>query len=109
VQQQPVVLMNPFPHGINLTQASVNVDGGSQGPPSLTSKPLTLNVYMLKGEAHISTRAHDYRMPSNVEKGKESENPYVPLHIERTMGETKTQILKWEFNKALYNPKARAT
>jgi hypothetical protein len=103
------VLTNPFPHGINLTQASVNVDGGSQGPPSLTSNPLTLNVYMLKGETQISTRAHDYRMPSNVEKGKESKNPYVPLHIKRTIGETKKHILKGEFNKAFHNPNVRAT
>ena len=37
VQQQPVVLMNPFPHGKNLTQASSSADGGSQGtPPSFT-------------------------------------------------------------------------
>jgi hypothetical protein len=72
VQQQPVVLTNPFPHGKNLTQASANADGGSQGPPSSSSNPSTLNVYMLKGEAHIATRAHDYRMPSTAEKGKEA-------------------------------------
>jgi hypothetical protein len=58
-QQQPAMLTNPFPHGKNLTQASVNVDGGSQGPPSSSSNPSTLNIYMLKGEAHIATRAHD--------------------------------------------------
>jgi hypothetical protein len=32
-QQQPIVLTHPFPHGKNLTQASVSVKGGSQGPP----------------------------------------------------------------------------
>jgi hypothetical protein len=29
-QQQPVVLKNPFPHGKNLTQASMSMEGGSQ-------------------------------------------------------------------------------
>jgi hypothetical protein len=107
-QQQPVVLMNPFPHGKNLTQASANADGGSQGPPSSSSNPSTSNVYMLKGEAHIATRAHDYRMPSTAEKGKEAENPYVPLQIERTMGETMTRIPKGVFKKASHNPNVRA-
>jgi hypothetical protein len=103
------VLTNPFPHGKNLTQASTNVDGGSQGSPSLSVNPLTSNVYMLKGESHIATRAHDYRTPSIVEKGKEVENLYVPLQIERTMGETMTHILKGAFKKASHNPNARAT
>jgi hypothetical protein len=37
VQQQPVVLTNPFPHGKNMAQASTSssVEGGSQGPPHL--------------------------------------------------------------------------
>jgi hypothetical protein len=84
--------MNPFTHGKNLTQASANVDGGSQGPPSSFSNPSTLNIYMLKGEAHITTRAHDYRTPSTIQKGKEAKNPSVPLQIKRTMGETMTHI-----------------
>jgi hypothetical protein len=79
VQQQPTVLTNPFPHGKILTQASANTDGGSMGPPFSSSNPSTSNIYMLKGEAHIATRAHDYGMPSTTEKGKEVENPYVPL------------------------------
>jgi hypothetical protein len=108
-QQQPVVLTNPFPHGKNLTQASSNVDGGSQGPPSSSSNPSTSNVYMLKGDAHIATRAHDYGMPSTSEKGKEVENPYVPLQIEKTLGETMTHIPKGAFKKASHNPNARAT
>jgi hypothetical protein len=107
--KQPAVLMNPFPHGKNLTQASANMDGASQGPPSSSSNPSTLNVYMLKGEAHIATRAHDYRMPSTVEKGKEVDNPFVPLQIERTMGETMTHIPKGAFKKASHNPNTRAT
>jgi hypothetical protein len=64
---------------------------------------------MLKGEAHIATRAHDYGMPSTAEKGKEAENPSVPLQIERTMGETMTCILKGVFKKASHNPNVRAT
>jgi hypothetical protein len=55
------VLTNLFPHGKNLIQASTNADGGSHGPPFSSSNPSTLNVYMLKGEAHIASRAHHYR------------------------------------------------
>jgi hypothetical protein len=73
------VLMNPFPHGKNLTPASANTDGGIQGPPSSSSNPSTSNVYMLKGDAHIATRTHDYGMPNTSEKGKEAENPSIPL------------------------------
>jgi hypothetical protein len=101
------MLTNPFPHGKNLTQASMNTDGGSQGLPLSSRNPSTSNVYMLKGEAHIDTRAHDYGMPSTVEKGKEAENPSVPLQIKRTMGETMTGILKGEFKKSSHNPNAR--
>jgi hypothetical protein len=79
VQQQPVVLMNPFPHGQNLTQASSSADGGSQGTPPSFSNSLAVNSYMLKGDTHITTRAHNYRMPNTTEKGKEAENPSVPL------------------------------
>jgi hypothetical protein len=100
--------MNPFPHGKNLTQASANVDGGSQGPPSSSSNPLPSNVYMLKDDAHIATRTHDYGMPNTSENGKEVENPSVPLQIERTMGETMTCILKGAFKKDSHNPNSRA-
>jgi hypothetical protein len=106
-QQQPAVLTNPFSHGKNLTQASANTDGGSQGPPSSSSNPSTSNVYMLKGDAYIATRTHDYRMPSTYEKGKEVENPFVPLQIEKRLGETMTCIPKGEFKKASHNPNAR--
>jgi hypothetical protein len=71
LQQQPVVLTNPFQHGKNLTQASTSTEGGSQGPPLSSSNPLSANVYMMKGDAYISTRAHDYGNPSTSEKGKE--------------------------------------
>jgi hypothetical protein len=109
VQQQPVVLTNPFPHGKNLTQASSSADGGSQGPPPSSSNPSSVNVYMMKGDAYIATRAHDYRMPETSEKGKEVVNPSVPLQIEKTMGETMTCIPKGAFKKASHNPNARAT
>jgi hypothetical protein len=64
---------------------------------------------MLKGDAYIETRAHDYEMPNTAEKGKAYENPSVPLQIEKTMGETMTHILKGAFMKALHNPNMRAS
>jgi hypothetical protein len=78
-QQQPAVLTNPFPHGQYLTQASSRVDGGSQGPPPSFSNSLAVNAYMLKSDAHITNRAHNYGMPNTTEKGKGAENPSVPL------------------------------
>jgi hypothetical protein len=68
------------------------MDGGSQGPPSSSSNPSVTKDYMLKGDAHIATRAHDYEMSESTEKGKEVINPYVPLQIEKMMGETMTSI-----------------
>jgi hypothetical protein len=79
VQQQPVVVTNPFPHGKNMTQASSSVDGGSQGPPASSSNPSATNIYMMKGDAFIATRAHDYGIMESIEKGKEAVNPPVPL------------------------------
>jgi hypothetical protein len=103
------VLTNPFPHGQNLTQASTSADGGSQGPPSSSSNPSSTNVYMMKCDTYIATRAHDYRMLETDEKGKEAINPYVPLQIEKTMGETMTYIPKGVFKKYLHNPNARVS
>jgi hypothetical protein len=74
-----VVLMNPFPHGKNLTQASLRTDGGSHKPPPSSSNPSAVNFYMMKGDAYITTRAHVYRMPEIAEKGKEAINSLVPL------------------------------
>jgi hypothetical protein len=102
------VLTKPFPHGKNLTQASSSAYGGSQGPPPSYSNPSSVNVYMMKGDAYIETRAHDYIMPNTAEKGKEAENPYVPLQIEKTMGETMTCIPKGAFKKYSHNKNARA-
>jgi hypothetical protein len=78
-QRQLVVLTNPFQHGQNLTQASTRAEGGSQGPSPSSNNPTSVNVYMMKGDAFISTRAHDYSKPSNSEKGKEAELPSLPL------------------------------
>jgi hypothetical protein len=103
------VLTNPFPHGKKLTQASSSVDGGSQGPPPYSSNPSITNVYMLKGDSNIATRAHNYEMPETAEKGKEAVNPSVPLNMEKRIRETMKHILKGVFKKASHNPNARAT
>jgi hypothetical protein len=79
MQQQPVVLTNPFQHEENLTQASASTEGGSQGPSPSLNNPASVNVYMVKGDAFISTRVHDYSKPSTSEKGKEAELPSLPL------------------------------
>ena len=107
-QQQPIVLMNPFQNGKNLTQASTITEGGSQGPPPSSSNPASANVYMMKGDAYISTRAHEYSNPSTSKKSKEVEIPSLPLQIEKTLGETMTHIPKGVFNKDSHNPNARA-
>jgi hypothetical protein len=107
-QQQQAVLTNPFQHGKNLTQASTSAEGGSQEtcpPPNNSS---SVNVYMVRGDALITIRAHDYSKPSASEKGKEAEIPSLPLQIEKTLGETMTHIPKGAFKKASHNPNARA-
>jgi hypothetical protein len=108
MQQQPAVLTNPFQHGKNLTQASASMEGGSQGPSPSSNNPASMNVYMVKGDAFISTRVHDYSKPSTSEKGKEVELPSLPLQIEKTLGETMTCIPKGTFKKSSHNPNARA-
>jgi hypothetical protein len=64
---------------------------------------------MVRGDALIMTRAHDYSKPSTFEKGKEDEIPSLPLQIEKILGETMTCIPKGAFKKASHNPNARAT
>jgi hypothetical protein len=108
-QQQPVVLTNPFQHGQNLTQASTSMEGGSQGPSLSSNNPASTNVYMMKGDAFISTRAHDYSKPRTSEKGKEVKLPSLPLQIEKTLGKTMTRIPKGVFKKYSHNLNARAT
>jgi hypothetical protein len=78
-QQQPTVLTNPFQHGKNLNQASTSTEGGIQGPSLSSNNPTSTDVYMMKGDAFISTRAHDYSKPRTSEKGKEAELPSLPL------------------------------
>jgi hypothetical protein len=107
-QQQQAVLTNPFQHGQNLTQASASMEGGSHEhcpPPNNSS---SANVYMMKSDAFIATRARDYSKPSTFEKGKEAEIPSLPLQIEKTLGETMTHIPKGAFKRASHNPNARA-
>jgi hypothetical protein len=102
------MLTNPFQHGQNLTQASTSAEGGSQEtcpPPNNSS---AANVYMVKGDALITTRVHDYSKPSASEKGKEVEIPPRPLQIEKTLGETMTRIPKGAFKKSSHNPNVRA-
>jgi hypothetical protein len=103
-----VVLTSPFQHGQNLTQASTSEKGGSQGPSLSSNNPTSTNVYMMKGDAFISTRVHDYSKPSTYEKGKEVELQSLPLQIEKTLGETMTHIPKGMFKNASHNPNARA-
>jgi hypothetical protein len=107
-QQQQAVLTNPFQHGQNLTQASTSTEGGSQETCPPPNNPSSTNVYMVRGDAFISTRAHDYSKPSASEKGKEVDLPSLPLQIEKTLGETMTCIPKGAFKKASHNPNARA-
>jgi hypothetical protein len=66
-----------------------------------------MNVYMVRGDALIMTRVHDYSKPSTSEKGKEVELPSLPLQIEKTLGETMTCIPKGAFKKDSHNPNAR--
>jgi hypothetical protein len=104
-----ILIHPPLSINKNLTQASTSAEGGSQEtcpPPNNSS---SMNVYMVRGDALIMTRAHDYSKPSTSEKGKEAEIPSLPLQIEKTLGETMTCIPKGEFKKASHNPNARAT
>jgi hypothetical protein len=108
-QQQQAVLTNPFQHGKNLTQASTSTEGGSQESFPPPNNPSSVNIYIVRGDAFITTREHDYSKPSASEKGKEVELPSLPLQIENTLGETMTRIPKGAFKKASHNPNARAT
>jgi hypothetical protein len=107
-QKQPVVLTNPFQHGKNLTQAFARTEGGIQGPSPPANNPASANVYMVRGDAFISNRVHDYSKPSTSEKGKEVELPSLSPQIEKILGETMTRIPKGTFKKSSHNPNARA-
>jgi hypothetical protein len=84
------------------------VEGGSQGHSLYSNNLASTNVYMMKGDAFISTRAHDYSKPRTSEKGKEVEIPSLPLQIDKNLGETMTRIPKYTFKKYSHNPNARA-
>ena len=101
------MLTNPFQHGQNLTQASTSAEGGSQGLSPSSNNPASVNVYMMKGDAFISTRAHDYSKPNTSEKGKEAELPSLPLQIKKTLGKKMTCIPKGAFKKDSHNPNTR--
>jgi hypothetical protein len=100
-QQQQAMLTNPFQHRKNLTQASTSTEGGSQEACPTPNNPSSANVYMVRGDAFITTRVHDYSKPSAYEKGKEADLPSLPLQIEKTLGETMTRIPKGAFKKLL--------
>jgi hypothetical protein len=108
-QQQQAMLTIPFQHGKNLTQASTSAEGGNQETCPPPNNPSSTNVYMVRSDALIMTRAHDYSKPSTSEKGKEAELLSLPLQIEKTLGEIMTCILKGAFKKSSHNPNARAT
>jgi hypothetical protein len=107
-QHQQAVLTNPFQHGQNLTQASASTEKGSHENCSSQNASSSANVYMMKSDAFITTRAHDYSKTSTSDKGKEAETPSLPLQIEKTLGETMTRIPKGAFKRASHNPNARA-
>jgi hypothetical protein len=102
------VLTNPFQHAQNLTQASASAEGGSSETCPSPNNSSSVNVYMVKSDALITTRAHEYSKPSTSEKGKEVEIPSLPLQIKKTLGETMKRIPKGAFKRASHNPNARA-
>ena len=63
---------------------------------------------MMKSDAFIATRAHDYSKSNTSDKGKEAEIPSLPLQIEKMLGETMTHIPKGAFKRASHNQNARA-
>jgi hypothetical protein len=107
-QKQLSMLTNPFLHRKNLTQTFSSAEGGSERTPPSLSDPSSTNVYMMKGDAYIVTRAHDYGNPGTSKKSKEAENPPLFLRIENMLGETMMCIPKGVFKKSSYNPNARA-
>jgi hypothetical protein len=107
-QQQQAVLTNPFQHGKNLTHASKSIEGGNQETFLPPNNPSSMNIYMVRGDAFITTKVHSYSKSSASEKGREDDLPSLPLYIEKTSGETMTCIPKGAFKKSSHNPNARA-
>jgi hypothetical protein len=81
----------------------LSMEGGSEGPHLSASNPSSADVYMMKGSIDLITRTRDYIIPNTFEKGKEAENPSLPLHIEKLLGKTKTHIPKGAFKRASQN------
>ena len=50
--------------------SSMNEPGGNQGAPMPNANNGATNVYMMRSNAHLHIRAHNYEMPEFVEKGK---------------------------------------
>jgi hypothetical protein len=84
------------------------VEGGIQETCPPPNNPSSMNVYMVRGDAFIMTRAHDYSKPRTSEKGQEADLPSLLLQIEKTLGETMTCIPKGAFKKYSHSPNVRA-
>jgi hypothetical protein len=50
--------------------SSMRTSGGIKGSPVPNTNNRVENIYMMKVEANLQTRAHNYGMPESVEKGK---------------------------------------
>jgi hypothetical protein len=64
--------------------------GEVKDPLLSSSNSSSANMYMMKGDAYISTREHDYGMPTTPKKRKEAKNPPLPLQIKKMLGERMT-------------------
>jgi hypothetical protein len=110
VQQQPVVLKNPFPQGNNMQVGSSggNPQGGTQNAPLSDGTMSFINMVNHKKEdIDLLTKSHDYGNPESTSKGKETSNPQNSLHIEKPEKETMSCILKGVYKHASHNPNAR--
>jgi hypothetical protein len=57
----------------------MNAPGGNQETLAPNANNGATSVYMMKAKYNMQSRAHNYRMPEPVEKGKEAPNPLPPL------------------------------
>jgi hypothetical protein len=109
-QQQPFVLMNPFPQGKNMVEASSSTSmvESIQGPPVPTTNTMVINIYMMNVKAHLSTSSYDYETSKSVKNKKDAANPSTPFQIKKVMGKEMTCIHKGVFKKDSRNPNVRA-
>jgi hypothetical protein len=89
--------------------SSTNALGGNQGAPKINANNGAIKLYIMRSDAHMKTRSHDYGMSESTDKGKEASNPPPSLHIENTMGETMTCIHKVVFKNDSYNLNTRVS